>query len=184
MKNFITTLISKNWFKVISFVSLLIIVILIISRFDGKEDKPFNKITLSENNLVLSTHGTCDTILSVGLDVVNLKGLVVNILPLSESVKSNFDGDLKAHIRLHEGIYYLFIDHDNPKEELIKIVSHEIVHIQQYHTQRLIYERGIVLWEGSEYDLNTTSYDNRPWESEAFSKQNEIYEKIYNILYN
>jgi hypothetical protein len=182
MKDFISSLISNKWFKIISLVSVLIIVIFVIGKFDT-EDNPFNKIQLSENNLVLSTDGTCDTILRVGLDVANLSGLIVNILPLSESAKSSFNGDLNAHLRLHDGTYYLFINHNNSREELIRIISHEIIHIQQYHSKRLIYENGSVMWEGAEYDLNSISYENRPWENEAFSGQNEIYQKIYNILY-
>lgn len=182
MKNYLGMLITKKWFKIVSVAALLMIIVFIVSRL-GVDEKPFNPVTLSQNNLILSQYKRCDTILSVGLDVVGINGITVNIMPLSDKTKSSFGGDLKAHIRYHEDVYYLFIDHNVSTSEMIRIISHEIVHIQQYQSRRLIYDSGILLWEGNQYDLNLINYDSRPWENEAFIEETPIYNKVFEILY-
>lgn len=58
------------------------------------------------------------------------------------------------------------------------ILCHELWHLKQYQEGRLIItqDHKKVIWEGKEYD-NTKEYDNRPWENEAFSKQNKLWKE-------
>ena len=161
---------------------VLVLFILLFLILNMGNSRPFNQVVLSDNNLVISNYPKVDTVLKVGLDVVDIKGLTVAIMPLSEGAKLKFNGELKAHVRYHEDRYYLFIDMELSNNELIRVVSHEIVHIQQYMSRNLQYYDGVLLWYGAPYDLNSVKYEDRPWEDEAFRKEGEISNKIYNIL--
>lgn len=149
-----------------------------------KEEKYFNHVELSDNNQIVNSlkETYYDTILSVGLDQVNLNGVVVVVSELSNGAKNQFNGDLKAHIRYYNGIYYLFIDGFS-REEGIEVISHEIIHILQYNTGQLYYDNEFVIWETQPYDINEIEYDGRPWEREAFNRSPSLSNKISQILY-
>ena len=174
-----------DWKKIgLSIVLSAIIVILILSLSSNNQIDYFNQVELSTNNTIINYTDDLsyyDTILSVGLDLYNISDIVVIINPLSSGAKNQFDGDLKAHIRLFNEYYYLFID-DIDRREAIQILAHEIIHIHQYQTKQLEYRDNIVFWQGATYDLNK-DYDKRPWEVDAFDKQNLLESQIINYLY-
>lgn len=168
---------------IISVVVLIAIVILISAN--KNEEEYFNQVELSENNFVLNSTELSyyDTIIKVGLDAAGLKGISVNVLEISDVSKNAFDGELKAHIKLFNGQYYLFIDKFD-RIDAIEIISHEIVHIDQYNSTNLIYESGtIIYWLGKEYDVANLDYDRRPWEQDAFDRQGIIQQSINRTLY-
>lgn len=69
------------------------------------------------------------------------------------------------------------------RRESIEIIAHEIIHILQYNSSDLMYENSILIWKGEEFTVNSFSYDNRPWEIEAFSKGSSLANQIEGILY-
>jgi hypothetical protein len=119
--------------------------------------------------------------MSTALDLYGISGVVVMLDNLNRYDPS-FDGDLKAHVRFYEGNFYVFIS-ELSREESIKVISHEVIHISQYFTRELEYNDGVVKWRGVDYDLNTTLYNERPWEEDAFRKESDLYTKVYNVLY-
>ena len=68
--------------------------------------------------------------------------------------------------------YNIFFRDINPSKV---VVCHEMIHLSQMVSGRLKMDllSGRVNWEGSEYG-NSTRYFDRPWEKEAFARQNEI----------
>jgi hypothetical protein len=122
--------------------------------------------------------------MSVGLDQAGISGIQVQIQELSDKSKDAFDGELKAHVRYFDGMYYLFIDNFGRKEA-IEVISHEIIHIAQYQSRQLTYDNfvGILEWEGQPFDALQLEYNNRPWEKDAFDKQGQLESKIYKVLY-
>ena len=68
---------------------------------------------------------------------------------------------------------------DNQSEsEMISTVAHELVHVQQTVSKRLVYKfdkdvnKLLVSWEGKELgEVSQIPYSERPWEVEAFSKE-------------
>lgn len=148
-------------------------------------EKPFNQIELTNNNEIENNTAITfiDTIASVGLDELGLKGIKLLIYPLTETAKDNFNGELKAHIRYFEGTYYLFID-EMSREKSITVVSHELIHITQYHTGVLDYlGAGSVLWQGDLYSVEQLEYEGRPWEMDAYAREGELSTKVSGILY-
>ena len=153
----------------------------------SNEDKPFNQVVLSEDNMVINytSINYYDTVLSVGLDMAGVDGVLVRMESLSDAAKSNFDGELKAHIRYYNGVYYLFVD-ELDREDAITIIAHEIIHILQYNSGQLQYDlaNGYVIWENETIDPTRVSYDDRPWEQDAHQRDGQLSVKIRDILYN
>lgn len=167
----------------------LILLGILIYFISNQKEVLYKQVELNHNkNIVFNqTNKTYyDTILYVGLKELEIEGVVVTVRELSEGAKENFrqqGGDLLAHLRELDGDYYLFIS-DIDKSDAIKVLSHELIHLKQYYTKEILYANNIIYWKDQKYDLNTISYDDRPWETDAFNKQTELSNKISNILIN
>lgn len=163
---------------------MIIVLLFVFIKSSNGSDRPFNQVVLSENNNIGNTALPTfyDTILSVGLDEVGIQFQSVSISKLSDGAKSQFDGQLKAHLRYFGNFFYLFID-DMDKEEAITVISHEIIHIQQYLNQDLIYEEDQLIWKGEEIDLNSKEYERRPWEIEAFDREGDLASRVTKKLW-
>jgi len=174
---------------IISFIIIVIISLitfLIIKSSKNQPEKYFNPVKFNSINYVNNNtdKNYYDTIIEVGLEKLNLKGISILITPLSESVKSILGDnyELKAHIRENGTGYVLFIDNVS-REESITIISHELIHLNQYHSKELVYSNGIVYWQNAEFVLNDVGYGDRPWETDAFNKETELSKKIKSVLY-
>ncbi len=61
------------------------------------------------------------------------------------------------------------------KDDVIRAIFHEMIHIKQMSTGRLQYINGQPYWLGKK--MVGLDYNNRPWEIEAFDKENELLHK-------
>ena len=176
--------------KEILIAALIVSVITLASIFiinqANAEDKPYNQIELSTYNYVLNSieNKGYDTVTKVALDVAGISGVQVFIQELSESAKSQFDGELKAHVRYFNGEFYIFLSNLDRKEA-IDVISHEVVHIQQYLSGDFIYDQDSneTYWKGELFDASNIPYERRPWEDNAFDIQSSISDKVRSILY-
>jgi len=64
---------------------------------------------------------------------------------------------------------------DAPDEEILYTICHEMKHVEQIYTKRLVQGNGKALWLGE--DHTHTLYFDRPWEVEAYK-----FEKIADQL--
>lgn len=168
----------------ISLLVIGIIVTAILSLVSDDKEEYFKPVELSGNNTVVNTLNRLqyyDTILSVGMDAAGLNGITVVIDDMSTAAQNQFNGELKAHIRFFNGIYYLFVGALD-RGEAIQVIAHEIVHIQQYNSGELVYENEEIKWQGEVYTLET-EYERRPWERDAYDKQSAVEANILNVLY-
>lgn len=168
--------------KILIIILFLGLIVFLVSRIKGTEKK-FKTVVLSEANLVSNfvNPSYYDTILMVGMDLMGLKNESVVIRKLSESTKIQFDGELQAHLRYHEGSFYLFMN-EHDRMDAIKILAHEIIHIQQYTSGDLKYENGLVTWMGNTTELNSQPYEMRPWENDAFDRARALSNNIESVL--
>jgi hypothetical protein len=63
----------------------------------------------------------------------------------------------------------------NPKQsknELIRTIFHEMVHVKQYVVGDLSHENSDNLWKGEVVDL---PYSDRPWEKEAYEQEEAMW---------
>jgi len=152
----------------------------------GSLKKPRKTVTLSSHNIIDNyiANAYYDTVLSIALDKLEVKGVNIRILPLSKKTKLEFDGELKAHLRYKDNQFYLYTDFLH-NSEIIDVFSHEAIHVQQYLSKDFVYNANTAkaYWKGEEVDLDKISYDKRPWEIEAFKKQWSVSEKVYDDLY-
>lgn len=168
---------------------LLVICILALASFvifnsQTQKEIPFSSVELQDNNYVVnnSLPSYYDTIVSVGLDQVGIKGVTVTIGELSDQAKQTFSGELNAHVRFIDGKFYLFID-PLSKKTAITVISHEIIHMKQYLDGTFQYDDGKITWNGESYLLDDINYDDRPWETEAFQLESQLASQISKVVY-
>ena len=185
LDNFYTMKFKEILVVLLTILSVTLLSVLVITKADANDD-PYNQVELSTYNYVLNgtQNNSYDTVAKVALDAVGIVGIQLFIQELSESAKSQFDGELKAHVRYFNGQFYLFISELNRKEA-IEVISHEVVHIQQYLSGDFVYDQsnGDMYWRGYRYYLENIPYEKRPWEQEAFSAESSISDKVNSILY-
>lgn len=68
--------------------------------------------------------------------------------------------------QLKHGIYIIDINPLYPIEHQNKTLIHELVHVQQFYSNRLAQNENGFFWLDIEYPY-TTQYNKRPWEIEA-----------------
>ena len=149
------------------------------------EDKPFNKVTFTESNFVKNKTDMkyLDTLVLAGLHVLEIDKTSVLILPLD--VEGSSDLELKAHIRQVENGYIIFIKNVD-RNYALEIISHELVHLQQYNTGKLYinFITDELIFDKKVYPVSKLpAYDVRPWEMEAFDKQFEVRAGVIEVLY-
>lgn len=174
----------NNW--VIYFVIFLLSLIL-LSIYFAKKEVPFNIIELSNKNFV-SNRGSrtyLDTIVQVGLDKLGIEGEVVMVKEQFQERDLGDEFESEAYIIYQQGQSIIFIRPNVNRLKAIEIISHELIHLEQYRTDRLqILKGGYVCWENDTIDITITPYDKRPWEDEAFNYGPLLEEDIKKVLYN
>lgn len=78
---------------------------------------------------------------------------------------------------------------DNPANELVDTLAHEIVHLHQIVTGKLKFDssgwywKGAFIGSGTPYTHTESDYFNLPWEVEADLKQRLLCKKFYADMY-
>ncbi len=195
----------KKYYKWIIGIIILLLVIFSVVRYNKKQafyekiqsalqfgvykEQTFNRIDIETTNMVANRtdRDYLDSIVYVGLNELNLDSVAITIRQISPDVQAMFDSEsqLKAHIIGKGNQYIIFVD-EMGRDEAIKVLSHELIHLKQYYTKKLILEKDKVYWDGEEIyqrEINETEYQRRPWEAEAFAGQRGLENKIREILY-
>jgi hypothetical protein len=171
--------------KPLILVGLVVLVLGFIIYNSQTNDEPsFKPVELKQQNSVIngSLPSYYDTIVNVGLELAGIEGVTVTIEELSDQAKQAFSGELNAHVRYLDGRFYLFIDPLN-KRKAITVISHEIVHMRQYLDGTFKYDDGKITWNGQPYLLEDITYDDRPWETEAFQMESQLASQISEVVY-
>ena len=195
----------KKYYKWIIGVVVLLLVLFLVLNYNKKQafyerlqgalqfgvykEQTFNRIDIQTTYMVANRtdRDYLDSIVYVGLNELNLDSVAITIRQISPDVQARFDSEsqLKAHIIGKENQYIIFVD-EMSRDEAIKVLSHELIHLKQYYTKKLILEKDKVYWDGREIyqtEINETEYQRRPWEAEAFAGQRGLENKIREILY-
>lgn len=164
----------------------VILLFFLMWMISTNKEKSFKSIIMNDLNHIRNTTDKkyLDTIIYVGLKNLHITNVSVLIKPLSEASKYNFreNGDLRGYIRYDGELFTIFIDEMSTYES-IEIISHELIHLEQYKTRRLVVRYYQPTWEGEDISLEKVSYENRPWEIEAFQKQDDLSKKMKKDLY-
>jgi len=174
---------KKVWKWVIAIVILIIIFLML---YKPKENY-FDRIELSKDNAIINRTEIkfLDTILKVGLDELGLKTIIISVRNIT--IKSDVpDLDLRAHIlvsRESPNVYLLEIKKDH-RSTVIKNLSHELIHLQQFNSGELRFGKDYLIWKGDTlHKQNIPNYEDREWELDAVSKGKLLEVRIKNRLY-
>lgn len=176
---------DKKTLKIVGIIIGILLLGIIILVITKQKEKPFKKITINSTNVIInSTSKTyIDTILFVGLNELEIENITIFVQPLTDKIKTRLnDMEYQALVTGENGFYTLFVG-DYGREHLITILSHELTHLKQYETKRLILANNIPFWEGKEWKVQGILYTDRPWEEEAFNNQIQLGNKLRKILY-
>ena len=150
-----------------------------------KKENEFNKsyfkpVELSNNNRVFNQTDRkyLDTIVSVGLDFLRVKGTNVLIKDLPKDVKQRIDNledfNLRGAVAKVDGGYIIVLTKMS-KREAMRVMSHELIHVQQYDSGRLTPIDSVTIrYNGTNYDINKVPYKDREWETDAFLRQSGL----------
>lgn len=148
----------------------------------------YNKVTLSEDNYIFNfgEDKYADTIVSVGLKELGVKGCSVTIEEMPQKVKDLFYQQNQMNLQatvFGENDMYDILTSDLNRSEAILVLSHELIHLKQYRDGRLDYiDDGFVRFDSKVYKVTDIPYNNRPWEVEAFNQQYDLAKKVHDIL--
>jgi len=141
----------------------------------------YQPVTLSETNDILNTtpYTYLDTVVDVGLAQLGVVGLNVLVQPMNDRIRTRFEeaegAALEAYIAEWLDGYVICVNGDLGRNRAIDIMAHELWHLSQYNSKRLVLLGGSqVLWLGTRYDVLTLPYAERPWEREAFREQGPL----------
>lgn len=165
------------------FALILFVLVLLMS----KPEETFKTIELSNKNFVTnrSTKTYLDTIVQVGLDQLGIEGETVMVRNKLETKDLGNDYESEAYIIYNQGQSIIFIKPNVSRTKAIQVIAHELVHLDQYRTERLkVLNLGLVCWENDTIDLLEVPYNERPWEEEAFNYGPLLEEDIKKVLLN
>lgn len=156
---------NRNILIIVLVILLAIITAIVLTS----KEKTFNVIELGKENAVLNRtqKNYLDTIVSVGLTELGISGITVLIDPLEQEITSG-EFEVQAHIIGTQNQFIIFTN-EFSREKSIEVMTHELIHLQQYNTGRLVKTNGGVIWEGFYIQsIGRIPYLARPWEMEAF----------------
>lgn len=180
-KNFETLTLVIPIFILIVFLSFLLI---------SHKNNYFNKIEFEKNNKVKNETNInyLDTIVHSGLKVLNIDTINITLrhMPFFE-IDDYFNDDIDYYslITDNNNAYILYTKYMN-REQYIPIISHALLHLNQYNSKRLIkpVENGIMIWDGKKIYLSDYKYREYPWENEVLLRERDVADSMRMILYN
>jgi hypothetical protein len=176
--------------KIILIILLIIVLFLGLYFLKRKPEVPFKDIELPNTSNFINNRTEnkyLDTVLLLAADRLGIDAAIISVFPMSNETKINFEREnnisLKAFIIGSDYRYAIYTE-DLDRMESITVLSHEMIHLKQYNTKRLVViGNGVVEWEGQKMDVNLIPYNDRPWEREAFREETKISKELKKILY-
>ena len=140
-----------------------------------RENRYFNKIELSSNNTVVnrSDMSYLDTIISVGLDELQIKDVLVLAREITLIPKQEDGIKWNAHIVHGPSLdsprnTFLLEIRKLTKQEAISTISHELIHLAQFYKGDYKARGTYIIWKGDTIQgQNIPEYQHREWEQEA-----------------
>lgn len=158
--------------------SLLICTLISCDRSKKVKDN----LTFSKSNVVYNSTNkkNLDRMVSAGLDELAIEHVVVLLTEIKEPFFNN-DYFVKAYIEEISNNFYIIHIIDLSDRETLEVISHELVHLEQYKKDDLTVKNTYIIWKGITYtpsEYEAVSHEERPWEYEAYQRQKGLSRKI------
>jgi len=168
--------------KIITIVVVVLLALLALIVFGPR--KVFKEdIEYDIRNIVVNqtNHDYYEDIVNVGLNELCIVGEVVLIRFYRED--QELEGfDLRGAI-FTNGQQYLINLYDLKQREAIEVIAHELIHLEQYRSKRLVGGKDSIFFEGVGYKKGQLpAYRKRPWEAEAFRRQVTLQKAIEEVV--
>ena len=157
---------NKKPLLIVGIILLLTLILLLVLN----KEQTFKIISFSNNNGVRNSvdREYLDTIVQVGLDKLDIKEVTVLIQPMKADMKIG-DYNIEAYIVGNNKQYIIYINPAMSRDKSIEVLSHEIIHLLQTEKGQLQKTMKSIIWEGRIIqNPGELSYDERPWEKQAF----------------
>jgi hypothetical protein len=175
-------------------VASLIVGLIVFLLLRDEKQAYFKEVTYDINNIITnsSSYPFMDTLLHVGLNELQIKDNYILVKELTPSYANylfiNGDLDIYAMMVGKDQQYIIFIKDGLSRDKVLSVISHELIHLNQYHNNDLMvdYLNQMVYWKDHEYAFNYLGhieYMERPWEKEAFRLEPDLKNAIKSILY-
>jgi hypothetical protein len=175
--------------KYVGVIFLILLLIFGIYKLTTIKERTFKLVHLEKRNFIQNKTDKpyLDSIIHVGMNELGIDGTFIIIKPLTEEAKQQFSNELelKAHIKGLGKQYVIWVD-DMDRDETITVFSHELIHLRQYYTGKLVVSNKLIKWDDQIIpvnELSTINYNSRPWEIEAFQEQKYLDIDIRKVLY-
>jgi len=176
--------------KIIKIIIPIIIVLLIIIG-NNCNKKQINKFefpeTLTVNNF--TEYSYLDTIIMIVVNkIFNYDTINVDIHYINNNFNKNstfeYNGYIEKNKFKNHG-YVIFLRKNLSDNLLKKVISHELIHLKQIETGRLVLtdDNNILIYDKTLIILSQTSYLNRGFEIDAFLEESNIFNQLNDLIY-
>lgn len=175
------------------FLALLAIGIIITIIINIQREKRFRHFDFPETMIVnnYTEHKRADTLAMVILNRILKYDTAIVTIYYFPREWGNDNYEISGFIQKNQ-----FDDH--PHEYIIlikkgvlpisvkKFLSHELIHLDQMEKGELIQIIGVpkVIYKGETIDMMEVPYDKRPYEQDAFARENGILKELNHIIYS
>lgn len=159
--------------KLITYTTLTIVL------FSFKIGDNYEKSYFYKNNTIntFDNNSFIDSVLTVGLNEFDIKNINITVRKLQNN------DEYLAYVKKYDNNNYVLWLSDISKDKTILVLSHELIHINQYYFNRLNMKNGTIFWNNKIYVVPINQdYYQRPWEIEAYVNERKLAIKIKNIL--
>lgn len=175
--------------SIILIVSLLFLLVLLQKR---KDERFFKKYEFPDSIEIVNNtdYDRADTLLLVLIDKVLKEDSITIYLEYIPNHLSDKDFEyeyygLAVEIPFGNNNFQIFLKKDLSLTQIKRILSHEIVHVEQYKNNTLqILLDSKYLWKGYIHSFKDVKYEDRPFEKEAFKKEKLYYKELEKYLYD
>ena len=177
---------KKTIFIIIGVILGLVLIIFLLTKIPKRQ---FNSFTFPNIMAVknYTDNEMSDTITMVALNkMMSYDTMTINIFELKgiyDTPDYEFSGVI-MNVPFQDHTYNLFLKNSLSMSSLKNVITHELIHLEQYEKNYLqtINDIGYV-WMGDTVKYSDVPYDKRPHEIEAYKEGPKLLKELNNILY-
>ena len=181
--------------KILGIILILIGILLVVFSMikqSKKENRPYKKQDFPEtveitNNTDYTRLDTLVMVMTNKFFKLDTFSLIINYIPKSVNDGKGKDEFvlqcLVQQIPFGVNKFLMLIERDLPSYKAKTALEHEMQHVFQMVSGRLIIYGKIGIWEGDTIDMREVNYMDRPWEKEAYKLEGEVLKQIEQYLY-
>jgi hypothetical protein len=180
---------KRGWliFGVIIFLIIAFIIGAII--FEARREKRINRFEFPSTMVVnnYTTHKRADTLAMVILNkIFEYDTIKLDIVYAPQNL-SNSEYEIVGFIQqnpFEPHTYMVFVKKGNLPISIKNFLSHELIHLQQMEIGDLVQiDQTKIVYQNDTIYFSEVPYDKRPYERDAYSRENGVRKKLNELLY-